>query len=66
VGPLDAVLAAPGVVQAETYLQTGETIRPVQKDGDRRGYVIAVDDTAPEALRRADAAAALLDVEVEP
>src|SRR4029453_19277000 len=33
VGPLDPVLAAPGVVQADTYLQVGETIRPVRLDG---------------------------------
>ena len=64
VGPLDAVTASTGVVQAETYLQPGETIRPVQVDGDRRGYVIAVADTPGEALARADAAAALVDVEV--
>ena len=30
--------------------QVGETIRPVRLDGDRRGYVIAVGDTADEAL----------------
>ena len=45
-----AVLAAPGVVQADTYLQVGETIRPVRLDGDRRGYVIATADTSVEAL----------------
>src|SRR5579884_859305 len=65
VGPLDKVLAFPGVVQAETYLQAGETIRPVRLDGDRRGYVIAVGETSLEALERAEAAARLLDVEVE-
>ena len=47
---LDAVLASEGVVQADTYLQIGETIRPVRRDGDRRGYVIAVADTPAEAL----------------
>ena len=45
VGPLEPVLAAPGVVQADTYLEVGETIRPVRLDGDRRGYVIAIADT---------------------
>ena len=65
IGPLDPVLAAPGVVQAETYLALGETIRPVRLDGDRRGYVIAVADTSLEALDRAEDAAALLEVEVE-
>jgi biotin carboxylase len=65
VGPLDPVLDAPGVVQAETYLVEGETIRPVRLDGDRRGYVIATAQTSFEALRRAEHAASLLDVEVE-
>ncbi|MGZ4138163.1 MAG: hypothetical protein ACXVPX_11410, partial [Actinomycetota bacterium] len=65
IGPLDKVLAFPGVVQAEVYLQLGETIRPVRLDGDRRGYVIATADTNLEALERAEAAATLLDVEVE-
>jgi hypothetical protein len=51
-------------VQADTYLQVGETIRPVRRDGDRRGYVIAVADDPEEALRRAEKAATLLTVEV--
>ena len=58
-------LAFPGVVQAELYLEEGEVIRPVRLDADRRGYVIAVADTNLEALERAEAAATLLDVEVE-
>jgi biotin carboxylase len=65
IGSLEPVLAAEGVVQADTYLEVGETIRPVRRDGDRRGYVIAVADTPEVALARADAAAALLTVEVE-
>ena len=66
VGSLQPVLAAPGVVQADSYLVPGEVIRPVRLDGDRRGYVIAVAPTNLEALDRAEAAACLLDVEVEP
>jgi biotin carboxylase len=65
IGPLDRVRAMPGVVQAETYLVEGETIRPVRLDGDRRGYVIAVADTNLEALELAEAAAREVDVEVE-
>jgi biotin carboxylase len=65
IGSLEPVLAAEGVVQADTYLEVGETIRPVRVDGDRRGYVIATADTSVEALARAEAAAWLLDVEVE-
>jgi len=64
IGGLEPVLAAEGVVQADTYLEVGETIRPVRRDGDRRGYVIALADTPEEAVRRADAAAGLLSVEV--
>ena len=62
---LERVSAAPGVAQAEIYLQVGETIRPVRLDGDRRGYVIAYGQTTPEALERAEGAAKLLDVEAE-
>ena len=65
IGSLEPVLAAEGVVQADTYLQVGETIRPVRLDGDRRGYVIATADTSVEALQRAEAAARLLEVEVD-
>jgi biotin carboxylase len=64
VSGLDRVLAFPGVVEADLYFQEGETIRPVQVDGDRRGYVIAVGDTNLDAVERAEAAARLLDVEV--
>jgi biotin carboxylase len=65
VSGLDRVLAAPGVVQADVYLVEGEVIRPVQRDGDRRGYVVAVADTNLEALDRAEKAARLLEVEVD-
>jgi biotin carboxylase len=66
IGSLEPVLSAPGVVQADTYLQVGETIRPVRLDGDRRGYVIAVADTNLQALELAESAARLLHVDVEP
>ena len=64
VSGLDKVLAFPGVVEADVYFQEGEMIRPVQVDGDRRGYVIALGQTNLEAVERAEAAAKLLDVEV--
>jgi biotin carboxylase len=66
VGPLDVARAAPGVVHVETYIEPGETIRPVQRDGDRRGFVIATGATGADALRRAEAASRLIDVHVEP
>jgi len=65
VSGLDRVLKAPGVVQADVFLQEGETIRPVRLDGDRRGYVIAVGQTNVQALERAEAATRLLYVETE-
>ncbi len=65
VSGLDRVLRAPGVVQADVFLQQGETIRPVRRDGDRRGYVIAVGQSNVQALERAEAAARLLYVETE-
>ena len=65
IGALDPVLASEGVVQAETYLELGETIRPVRRDGDRRGYVIAVADNPQDALARAEDAIGRLEVVVE-
>jgi biotin carboxylase len=65
VSGLERVLAFPGVVQADVFLEEGEEVRPVRLDGDRRGYVIAVAETNLEALERAEAACKLLDVEVE-
>ena len=65
IGSLEPVLAADGVVQADTYLQVGEAIRPVRLDGDRRGYVIAVADTNVAALAAPRRRRALLEVEVE-
>jgi biotin carboxylase len=65
VSGLERVLQAPGVVQADVFLQEGETIRPVRLDGDRRGYVIATGDTNVQALELAEAAARLLYVETE-
>jgi len=65
VSGLERVHSFPGVVEAELYFQEGEIIRPVQLDGDRRGYVIAVGATNLDAVERAESAARLLDVEVE-
>jgi biotin carboxylase len=65
VSGLERVLAFPGVVQADVFLEEGEEVRPVRLDGDRRGYVIAVAETNLEALERAEAACKLLDVEIE-
>ncbi len=65
VGGLERVLQSPGVVQADCFLKEGDTIRPVQVDGDRRGYVIAVGATNVEARDHAETGARRLFVEVE-
>jgi biotin carboxylase len=53
---LENVRAAPGVLDADLYLQLGETIRPVQVDADRRGYVVATGPDSDAALAAATAA----------
>ena len=53
---LDQVREAPGVLDADLYLQLGETIRPVQVDADRRGYVVATGPNTDAALASANAA----------
>jgi biotin carboxylase len=62
---IDQVRAVPGILDAELYLQLGETIRPVQVDADRRGYIIATAESPERALAVADDASQLLRVEVE-
>jgi biotin carboxylase len=56
-GPLEPLLELPGIVEAQSYMSLGETVRPVQVDGDRRGYVIALGDSREQALARAEEAA---------
>jgi biotin carboxylase len=63
---LDRVRGAAGVVQADLYFEPGEVIEPLRVDNDRRGYVIALGETASQALAYAEAATKLLQVEVEP
>jgi biotin carboxylase len=63
---LDAVRSSPGVLQAELYIQLGETIAPVEVDADRRGYIVATADDPQAALELADRAARKLRVEVVP
>jgi len=47
------------------FIEEGELIRPVRVDADRRSYVIATGPTSVLALEAAEAAARLIDVEVE-
>lgn len=65
VGPLDPVLASPGVVDASIYAVEGEVIRPVAVISDRRGFVIATGATREEALQRAETGAGLVEIDVE-
>jgi len=61
---LDRVKASPGILDAGLYIQLGETIRPVQVDADRRGYVIATADDPQSALDLADKASQHLRIRV--
>lgn len=61
---LEAVRASPGVLAASLYFGAGATIRPVQVDADRSGYVIATASSALEALELADRAVGMLSVRV--
>jgi biotin carboxylase len=63
---LAEVRDSPGVLAADIYFDVGETIRPVQVDADRRGYVVATASSARAALAAADEAAAKLRVTVAP
>jgi hypothetical protein len=53
---LEEVRASPGVLDADLYLQVGETIRPVQVDADRRGYVVSTGADSDAALAAGTAA----------
>jgi len=62
---IERVRAFPGVDDVEVFLRRGDRIEPVARDGDRKGFVIARGATNIEALERAEAAATLIDVDVE-
>jgi biotin carboxylase len=62
---LEHVREAPGVLDADLYLEVGETIRPVQVDADRRGYVVATGPDTDAALASATAAMRRLVVRTE-
>ena len=61
---LDRVCDSTGILEAGLYIQPGETIRPVQVDADRRGYIIATADNPLAALELAQQAALRLRVRV--
>jgi len=59
---LSAVRASPGILAADLYFGPGATIKPLQVDADRSGYIIATAETPARALELADRAAAKLAV----
>ncbi|HEV2593110.1 MAG TPA: hypothetical protein VGU02_14595, partial [Gaiellaceae bacterium] len=61
---LERVRSASGVLDAGLYFDIGTTIRPLQADIDRRGFVIATAETPADALALADAAAKRLRIRV--
>ena len=63
---LDEVRAVSGVLAADLYLELGETIRPVQVDADRRGYVVATGADGDAALAAATEAMKRLIVTTTP
>ena len=65
IGGIDEMRRSPGVLTADIYFRPGETIRPVQVDADRRGYIVATGPSTAAALAAADAAAAKLVVKVD-
>jgi formate-dependent phosphoribosylglycinamide formyltransferase (GAR transformylase) len=48
------------------WLEPGMEIRPVQVDGDRKGFAIAAGETVEEAVRRADDALGRIRVRTAP
>jgi biotin carboxylase len=59
---VDAMRRSEGVLAADLYFDVGHRIRPLQVDADRLGYVAATGRDPADALARADAAAAKVDV----
>ena len=65
VGGIDQVLASPNVIDASCWLEPGMEIRPVQVDGDRKGFVIATGLSMAAAIENADVAMQRLHVTIE-
>lgn len=65
IGGLEAARCSPGVLAADLYIGPGATIRPVQVDADRSGYVVATAVEPLAALELADRAAEKIVVALE-
>jgi cysteine synthase len=62
----DRAAALPGVVEVTLKPALGSVLRPLKRNGDRAGHVLAVADTAQLALRTAEAAAHEIHIETRP
>lgn len=62
----DAAAAAPGVLDCDISVRPGDRREGLRSSWDRAGDVMVIADTPAEALRRADAAARLVHIEVRP
>ncbi|MGW2251706.1 ATP-grasp domain-containing protein [Kitasatospora sp. NPDC001660] len=61
----DLARRVPGLVALDLYVRPGDAVRRAQDNVDVCGSLVAVGDTAGEAVRRADAAMGQLSVDVE-
>jgi cysteine synthase len=62
----DRAAALPGVVEVTLKPALGSVLRPLKRNGDRAGHVLAVAATAQLALRTAEAAAHEIHIETQP
>ncbi len=61
---LEEAFASQGVGGIRIYRRRGHVFEPLRRGADRAGAILAVGDSAEEALQRADAAAAVIRFEV--
>ena len=61
---LGEAFASQGVVGIRIYRRRGHVFEPLRRGSDRAGAILAVGDSAEEALRRAEAAAGLIRFDV--
>src|SRR5207237_6391253 len=57
---LEKAFALPGIVGIRIYRRTGHVFEPLRRGSDRAGAILAVGDSAEEALERAEAASSLI------
>jgi hypothetical protein len=62
---LDEAYAVDGVRGIRVYRRPGHVFGPLRSGSDRAGAILAVGDSAEDALARADEARRLIDFEIE-